>query len=134
MAETEREGIEHGEAGFFREPLVDQLEGFAVHRTMRMIQAVIKHRRFQHGHGREQRRSLRTRRAHLDDALAGLGDIGVFLAKLAVREHAYIVFTLGAFHDVLGEKLHTDCFRLAFRFHTSDLDYDFLLGGDRRKH
>ena len=35
--------------------------------------------------------------AHLDDALAGAGDVGVFLAELAVREHLHVVFAAGQF-------------------------------------
>ncbi len=127
VAEPEREGVHHDQARFFGEALVDQLERLAVHRAVRMIEAVIEHRGLEHGHRREERRGLRARGAHLDDALARLRDVGVFLAELAVGEHAHVVLAVRAFHDVLGKQAHADGFRLAFGFHAGDLDHDLAL-------
>ena len=76
---------------------------------------------------------MRAGGAHLDDALACLGDVGVFFAQLAVREYLDVVLAVGGFHDVLGKQLHADGFGLAIRFHTSDLDYD-LVSGKARQH
>ena len=69
-----------------------------------------------------QGRGLRTGGAHLNDALAGGGNVGVFLAKLAVGENLHFIFAVGKFGKILAEKVHTDGFRLAFGLHARDLD------------
>lgn len=71
---------------------------------------------------------LRSRGAHLDDALARLRDVRVFFAELAIRENLDVVLALGRFHDVLGKKLHADGFGLAIGLHAGDFDDD-LVGG-----
>ena len=87
-----------------------------------VLQVVIEHWGFEHGHGRENRTGLRAGGAHLDDALAGGGNIGVFLAKLAVGEDLHFIFAIGKFGKILAEKVHADGFRLALGLHARDLD------------
>ena len=64
--------------------------------------------------------------AHLDDALAGAGDVGVFLAELAVREHLHVVFAAGQFLQDFTEFTHTEGFRFPVGLHTGHFDDNFV--------
>ena len=66
--------------------------------------------------------------AHLDDALAGAGDVGVFLAELAVREHLHFVFAAGQFLQDFTEFTHAEGFRLPVGLHAGHFDDDFFVG------
>ena len=122
VAEAEREGVQHAEPGLFREALVDELEGLAGHGAMGVSVVIEEHGGFEHAHGMLQRRSLGAGGAHLDDALTGVGDVGAFLAELAVREHLDFVLAAGKFFEVLAKLMHADGFRFAFGLHAGYLD------------
>ena len=79
-----------------------------------------------------QRRGLRAGGAHLNNTLTGGGDVGVFLAELAVGEDLYFIFAVGKFRQIFAELMHADGFRLAFRLHARDFDHGFGIG--RRRH
>ena len=97
-----------------------------------VVIAVVQHGGFQHGHGRMQGRSLGTRGTHLDDALTGAGDVGIFLAQGTVGEDLHLVFAARQFLQILAELVHADGFRFAFGLHTGDLDDDGLGSHGRR--
>ena len=92
---------------------------------MRMSVAVEHHRCFKHGHGGQELRNLCTRCAHLNHTAACIGNVLVFLAEHGVRVNLNIILVAREFVEILAEKVHTDCFRFAFGFHTGNLDHDF---------
>ena len=122
VSEAEREGIEHAQTGLFREALVDELEGLAGHGAMGVLIAVKEHGRFEHAHGRLQGRGLGACGTHLDDALAGIGDVGVFLAQHAVGEHLHLVLAVGQPFQVFAKAVHGNGLGLALGFHAGNLD------------
>ena len=87
-----------------------------------MLKIVEQHGGFKHGHGRMQSRGLGAGGAHLNNALAGRGNVGVFLAKLAVGENLHFIFAVGKFFQILAKQVHAYGFRFAFRLHTGHFD------------
>ena len=132
MTEAQREGVQGTQTGLFGEAFIDQLEGLAFHGAAGVVIAVVQHGSFQHGHGRMQGRSLGTRGTHLDDALTGAGDVGIFLAQRTVGEDLHFVFAARQFLQILAELVHADGFRFTFGLHTGDLDDDGLGSHGRR--
>ena len=130
VAEAEREGVEHAQAGLFDKAVGDELQRVAVHGATSVVKAVVQHGGFKHGHGRMQGGSLRAGGAHLDDAAPGVGDVGVFLAKLAVGENLHLELAVGKFIQVFAKIAHPDGFGFAFGFHARDFD-DHLVSRGR---
>ena len=127
MAEAQGEGVQHAHTGLFGEAVGDQFERLAaVHGTAGVGVVVEQHGRFEHGHGRLDGGRLGSGGAHLDDALAGAGDVGVFLAELAVREHLHVVFAAGQFLQDFTEFTHTEGFRFPVGLHTGHFDDNFV--------
>ena len=127
VTEAEGEGVQHAHAGLFGEALRDQIERLAaVHGATGVRVVVEQHGRFEHGHRRLDGGRLGAGGAHLDDALAGAGDVGVFLAELAVGEHLHFVFPAGEFLQDFTEFAHAEGFGFPVGFHTGHLDDDFV--------
>ena len=92
-----------------------------------MSVVIIQHGRFQHGHGRMDGRGLGTGSAHLDDAATRAGDIGVFLAQLAVGIYLNFILAAGKFTKNFTELAHAKGFRFPVGFHACNLDDNLLV-------
>ncbi len=129
MAEAQGKGVHGAQTRLFGEAFVDQLKRLAFHGAAGVVEVVKQHGRFKHGHGGVQGRGLRAGGAHLNDTLAGGGNVGVFLAKLTVGEDLHFVFAVGKLGKILAKQVHTDGFRLTFGLHARNLDDGLGLRG-----
>ncbi len=136
MAIAQGKCVEGAHAGLFVKAFGDELKGCAVHGAMGMVEVIIQHGGFKHGHGWMEFGHLRASGAHLDDAALGQINICVFLAKHAVGFHVHFVLAIGEFLEILAKFVHAHGFRLALRLHAGngDLCGRIGIGGNYQAH